>query len=354
MKQIEKYTIKASIKTTMHISSQEEYDRMDYFIFEDWLQIVNQTWLEDLSKQDEKLFKDILKSIEEGNFKKLEELKSTYYDKYFDADKFELEDIDIWEKAKESLKNTWWKNNQWIIKKQFQNKFTQEAMIPWSTLKWLFRSIYFFDKYWKDYEKHKKDFKLWKIIENSKENKEYFSNLYFEDVNIKNQEKSIQYIIWTNKTSQKTWENKWIPLVVETIKQWDFNIDITNFFKDKNHNLDFDVISFSQAIKDYSNIMIKREKQILDNIWIKSDFIDELNKLYDEWKYPIKIWMFKKSLSYKLYWEDILEDLVYTQYNRKIWKKTMDDKKARNFWVWDKSIYLDENENPMWWIVLEF
>ena len=349
------YTIKATIKTPIHIWSGEEYDRLDYFTFEDVLQIVDQKWLEDSSKKDEKLFEDILKSIKKWDFKMLEQLKDKYYDNFFDPDKFEIENIDIEKNAYKSLiqdrqyNQKWVRGNQWIIKKYFADKFTKKAMIPWSTLKWLFRSIYFFDKYWNDYKKYKES---GKDIENDVKNNKYFSNLYFEDVEIINHKKSIQQIIWVN-AKKGDWENKWIPLVVETVKEGYFNIDIINFFKDKDHNLDFDYEEFKEYIKSYSNIIITREEQILSNIWIKSEFIDELNDLYDNWKYPIKIWMFKKSLAYKLYWEEILDNFVY-KYNSKIWKKVMDIKQSKKLWIWDKSIYLDENENPMWWIILEF
>lgn len=349
---LQKIKLKATIKTPIHISSWQEYDRMDYFIDEKKLVIVKQTWLEELAQKDESLFKEILESIENWKFTELENLKKEYYENYFNK-KFKIEEITIENEALKSLKNDEEKDNQGIIKRHFEDKFTNKAMIPWSTLKGLFRTIYFFDKYGKDYEKHKNNFWLWKEIEQNDENKTYFSNLYFEDVEIKNQKKSIQLLLWANKKN-KNWKIWWVPQVIEAVEKGEFDIDITPFFKNKEHNIDFNKEEFKEYIKSYSNILITREEQILENIWINSDFIKELYNLYDSWKYPIKIWMFKKSLAYKIYWEEILQDFVYTKYNKKIWKKIMDNKASQRFWVWDKSIYLDENEQPIWWIILEF
>ena len=107
------YTIKATIKTPIHIWSGEEYDRLDYFVFKDEnklkkdenkLKIVDQKWLEDLAGKDEKLFTNILDSIKEGDFKKLEQLKNECYSKFLsNSSVYEIEEINVEKKAYEYL-----------------------------------------------------------------------------------------------------------------------------------------------------------------------------------------------------------------------------------------------------------
>ena len=103
-------------------------------------------------------------------------------------------------------------------------------------------------------------------------------------------------------------------------------------------------------LKNYSKKVIEREKHILNNLGLydlHKDFIVKLNDYLSNWKYPIKIWMFKKSLAYKIFWEDMINELNKRQWNN--WSQT-----SRKWWVWDKTLYVDENKNLIWWIVCEF
>jgi len=350
---MEKIIVKAEIMSPIHIRSGDEYDRLDYFFFDWWesLQLVDQKWLENLSTKDEQLFNNVLSVIKQWNFREIENCKMNYYEDFLDETYIKW-NIDISEKASKQLLMKGGKNNQWIIKKQFQNKFTWESIIPGSTLKWIIRTIFLCYKMqelnWTDCRRQERELKTYdnKIL------KELFKNIYLEDVLVEDSVKNIQYVQWVNKRTESTWQVKGIPMSIESIVKGKFDINITNFFKDKSHSLAIDKTKLLEMIKFYSKLVISREEQILENIGIHTDYIDELNWLYNQWKYPIKIGMFKKSITYKIFWEDMIEDIYY--YDTQKHKNIMDLNKARKLWVWDKSIYLDENNTPVWWIVLSF
>lgn len=333
--------ISCSILSSININNWELYERFDFFIRWNELLVVNNNWLEKIDNKEK--FNDVLNCIQFWDFKRLEIIKDK-----IDISNFEIiERIEIKKEAIKVLQNAKEKNNQWQIKKFIYDKFTNTPIIPWSTLKGIFRTVFLYDKLYNDYSNiENKEYinSLNKQLDN-----ELFNFIWFNDVKIKNYEKYIQKILWVNKKAN-TGKEHWIWQILESINSWEFDIEIDIYPNEKNISLWDD---FIQKIKDYSNILITREEQILDNIWIRIDFIDKLNDLYDQWKYPIKIWMFKKSLSYKIFWEEILEDHIY-KFNHRKWLKIMDHKSSRTFWVWDKSIYLDENWNPVWWLLLEF
>lgn len=331
--------IKASIITPIHINNWEFYERLDYFIRESQLYIVEPTWIQKIT--DKKIFDWIISSLEAWKFKNLENYKSK-----LDLSEIKIIDsVKIKKQALETLNNFGDKNNQWQIKKFFADKFTNTPIIPGSTLKGIFRSVFLFANADNNY---KNSFSKEQVQDLEKKANDYFKFIWFADTKIQNPNKSIQKILWVNKKTS-TWKQEWVPQVVETVDTGDFDINI-----ESSNWTNIDLWSdFEKTIKEYSNILITREEQILNNIWIQTDFIDKLYELYDQWKYPIKIGMFKKSLSYKMFWEELLSNEVY-YFDKKKQKDIMDLDMARKVWVWDKSIYLDEDQNPMWWIVLEF
>ncbi|MBS8121719.1 RAMP superfamily CRISPR-associated protein [Candidatus Vampirococcus lugosii] len=333
--------ISCSILSSININNGELYERFDFFIRGNELLVVNNNWLEKIDNKEK--FNDVLNCIQFGDFKRLEIIKDK-----IDISNFEIiERIEIKKEAIKVLQNAKEKNNQGQIKKFIYDKFTNTPIIPGSTLKGIFRTVFLYDKLYNDYSNiENKEYinSLNKQLDN-----ELFNFIGFNDVKIKNYEKYIQKILGVNKKAN-TGKEHGIWQILESINSGEFDIEIDIYPNEKNISLGDD---FIQKIKDYSNILITREEQILDNIGIRIDFIDKLNDLYDQGKYPIKIGMFKKSLSYKIFWEEILEDHIY-KFNHRKGLKIMDHKSSRTFGVGDKSIYLDENGNPVGWLLLEF
>ena len=174
-----------------------------------------------------------------------------------------------------------------------------------------------------------------------------WNQLVCSDIVMSNTSENIQIVRWVNKPktdfrTKQLVKPKWLPVVTHTITNGQFNF-----------SFDIDSNNFLEYLGEYSKILIEREERIIKNIWswLNTDLISKLRKLHEDWKYPIKIGMFKKSLSYKLYWEDLLTT-VYTKKNQKSWKMDMDSDKALRIWVWDKSIYCNESNTPVWRILL--
>ena len=348
--QLKTIKLQAKIITPIHIDNWEVLDRIDYFYFDgfDEIQVLDRKWLVFCAKKDNELFTKIINSIENRDFKELEDLKKIFYNNYIEdfINKYWIKgEIKIWEQAKKSLLQTWNRNNLWEIKSFSRFWIDKELFIPGSTLKGLFRSISLFSKISEvnSYSREKKE----KYLENLNSwdaFKETFSFLGFEDININslNNNLEIQEVSSKNKPL-KLWMplRKWINQVMEVITNGQFIININDLnSKISNEKL-------NEMLKKYSNKLISREWQILDNIWFRRNFIDQLEDYYKNWYFPIKIWMFKKSLAYKLFWEEMIEEL-----NEDFsWKERL--KEAQKKWIWDKMIYLDENENPIWWIAIK-
>jgi len=339
------FKLRAEIITPIHIDNWEVYDRLDYFVFDgrDVIQIVDRKWLIDCANLDKNLFNKIIKSIEEGNFNKLESLKVEFYDKYFEVDKYLIKETFIWKQALNHLVLEWNKNNIWEIKRFISSKFW-DLIIPWSTLKWLFKTMFLFNKLWelnKKYYKEQAD-ELEQISKSDKV-KNIFSFIEFEDVKLNNFKLKISKVLSYNKPKKK-WNKalRWITQVLELLVKWTFEIEI------KDLNWVFSKEKIENMVKNYSTDIIAREEQIVENIkwWLNTNIIEMLDEHMSKWKYPVKIWMFKKSLAYKIFWEEMIENL-----NKIQWKEWLT--KSKKLWVGDKTLYTDENQNPIWWISLE-
>lgn len=347
----------AKIITPIHIDNWEVLDRMDYFLLdEEWweLQLLNRKWLNFCAKKDPKLFKEIINCIEKWLFLKLEDLKIEFYNNYINKfiEEYWIDDeIKVLEKAKESLlqnndysTNANQKWNQWFIKRFSRFWLDKELYIPWSTLKWILRTIFLLDeiKKWENYKKEA--FRLEKLDNSDDFKKELFAFLQLDDVNINNLQDSleIQEINSKNKPPKGWQEAKdWISQVMEVVNWWEFEIKLID------SKWKIDINELKNKIQNYSNVLISREEQILDNISFKNDFINILDWYYKDWYLPIKIWMDKKSLSYKLFWEEMIEEL-----NKNFkWNNWL--RESRKKWIWDKMIYIDESENPIWWIAIK-
>ncbi len=349
-----KIRIKVRNLTPMHIHNNEILDRMDYFTFEWWdvIQIFDRKWLNFCAKKDRWLFDEIIENIETWDFITLEDNKYEFYEKFWDEfikQYWIKNEIKIWEKASNLInqnndystnKNQNW--NQWEIKRFSRFWLNKELFIPWSTLKGIFRTIFLNDEIKKLNWYYKDQAKLLEKFENEDLfKKDLFAFLQFEDAKIINSKIEIQQINSKNKPV-KQWQapKKGISQILELVVWCEFEIIINDL------QWQIDIEKLKIMIKDYSTSLIAREEQIINNINFDDKIIDDLDKNYNKDIFPIKIWMFKKSLSYKLFWEDMISEL-----NKNfIWEKWL--KESRKLWIWDKMLYIDEDNNPIWWILL--
>ena len=339
------FKINAEIITPIHIDNNKIYDRLDYFIFEWWdeIQIVDRKWLYDCASKDINLFNQIISSIEKQDFVELENLKIDFYEKYFDSKKYLIKEIKVWSQSLKYLILGWNNNNIWEVKQFSKFWIKKEITIPWSTLKGIFRTMFLFQELNKlEKEDYKKQSNKLEAIDKAPSNKLFFSFIEFSDVKVNNYDLKIDKIISNNKPKKK-WNTpqRWPDQILELLVKWNFEIEI----KDLKWVLSKEILE--NLIKNYSTDIVAREEQILEHIWIwlKTNLIDNLDNYINDWKYPIKIWMFKKSLAYKIFWEDMIEDL-----NKIQWKDWLEQ--ARKLWIWDKTLYTDENNTPVWWITL--
>jgi hypothetical protein len=67
----------------------------------------------------------------------------------------------------------------------------------------------------------------------------------------------------------------------------------------------------SNILKQYSNLLVDREEYLMHTISckIKTDFISQLREYIKQGKFPIKIGMYKKSLTYKIRRKQMLATL---------------------------------------------
>ena len=204
--------------------------------------------------------------------------------------------------------------------------------------------MFLFNELWKlEKKNYKQQAKELEQIDKSDKLKKLFSLIEFEDVKVSNANLEIMNVLSHNKPKRKGDKiRKWPDQVLEMLIKWEFQIKINDlqwFFSKQ---------EIESMIKDYSTYLIAREEQIVENIkwWLTTDIIEILDDYMSSWKYPVKIWMFKKSLAYKIFWEEMLEYL-----NKIEWKRWLE--LSRKWWIWDKTLYTDENYNPIWWISLE-
>jgi len=348
---------KAKVITPIHIWSGQVWDRLDYFIFEWWeeVQIVKRQWLNHCASEDPDLFQKILKSIEKGDFVELENLKRKYYDKYFDPDKFLIEEIPISEEAMKHLtmqdKNysnfnkQWFRWNLWEVKRFSFNKFWK-LIIPWSTLKGFFRTMFLMDLVNQEWLKYND------IKNNVKKNNERFFDFFvftwkwnfnalkdplawisLEDIELNNSIKREIRLIKIRVTNKKTKKVSFIPVVCEMITEGEFDIilDYSDLYQ-KNARNSFDLDNMKYILSDYSKEIKKREKINIENVlrkgkfsYINFDFLD-----WDTDNSLVKIWQFKREYTYKIYWNPKHKKLAHID-----------------------SFYIDESGNPVWWISLE-
>ena len=364
-----KLNINAEIISPICIWSGKEWDWLDFYIDEDskTFCLVDQNWIERAIEQNIVNSKQLLNAIREWDFQELAEIKESLWKDFFDI------------KAEYPLKNaalkTLWQygnsSNQWIVKQQFANVLDNEVSIPWSTIKWILRTAYLYSMVnWEivpeNIRFNTKDTFKWPkpdtrnpiSVSNTSEikniedmdkmkgelNDKLFKRIACADAKIDDSEIIVQTFQSKNKPLKDWAAKKWVSLVVQSIAKWNMNFEIDEL----PNNVDINLSEFEWLIKAYSEMLIDREERLTNSVNFWHDFIETLRDYREEWKYPIKLWMYKKSLTYKLRWDELADALN----EQKKWKEWKDW--AMALWVWDKTIYVDEDENPVGWIVLSF
>ncbi len=361
--------INAEIISPICIWWGKEWDWLDFFIDEDnkTFCIVDQNWIERAIEQNIIDSKQLLSTIREWNFQKLSWIKEKLWKDFFDIkSEYPLKDA--------ALKTLWQygnSSNQWIVKQQFSNKLNNEICIPWSTIKWILRTAYLYSiikgeitpeniqfnvketsKWSKPDKKNPISIKNYKEIKDIEDmdkmnwelNKKIFNRIGCSDAKINNNQIIVQTFQSKNKPLRDWTAKNWISLVVQSITKWNMNFEILELPNKENINLP----EFEWLIKIYSKMLIDREEHLSNSVCFWNNFIETLKNYRNEWKYPIKLWMYKKSLTYKLRWDKIA-DAINQQKKWKEWKDW-----AMLLWVWDKTIYVDEEDNPVGRIILSF
>ncbi len=339
---MEKITLHAKILTPICVSTGTDRDGLDFFIDEQkhTFCLVDQEWIERAIEEKQVNAEELLNAIKKGEFKTLSKIKQQLGKEFFKIKK----KYKIWKDAMKTLWQQGNSSNQGIVKQQFKNPFTNEVMIPWSTIKGILRTAYLYDKFWEENQDSADNAKKFDSI-NGELNERLFKWIGCEDVVISNAQVEIQTIQSKNKP-QKPWlpPKKWIYVICESLISWE--CDITLSIAPNNWKLDRDLLSrLEEILGNYSECLIWREEKIMDWIDYGHELLDELDNECNQWNCPIKLWMYKKSLTYKLWWEELIQTLPH-------WKARLTE--ARKKGVGDKTLYIDEYGYPVGWIVLSF
>ena len=166
------------------------------------------------------------------------------------------------------------------------------------------------------------------------------------DIPIQNAEFLIQgFSGRANPAPQGRSPKKSITTYVQSVVKGTFEIPI--IVQDHQYAQTQEFISrFEEILGLYSDILIQREEQIISNIRYETDFIEELSERVDENIYPIKLWISKKSLTYKLEREKQIQELNTIKGPERL-------KEARRRGIGDKVLYVAEDQQPVGWIVLQ-
>lgn len=356
--------IHAEVLTPICIGNGRERDGLEFFIDEAAKKfcLIDTNWIQKALVEKESEYLNILGIIKQGDFKRLSEIKRTLWKDFFEV-------LQEWAIMPLAFKKLWQmgnSSNQGIVKQYITNPFTNQPILPGSTIKGILRTAYLFARvgYGEDRISlgENRGFNPLKVTNQSdvdeieNENKfnkdvdDLFKWIACEDMPWDQSQTVVQ--TFQSKQKERTfsprWFNNkvkdWISLTVASLSKGEWTIKISEL---PNKIRKGETLSDIQEwIKDYSELMIERESHLFDGVNLNSQFINQLREYRDEGKYPIKVWMYKKSLTYKIWWEEMCEMLKLTGKERK--------KQALKIWVGDKTIYIDENGNPVGRILLSF
>lgn len=357
--------IHAEVVTPLCVGNGRDRDGLDFFIDESSKKfcLIEANWIQKALKERESEYLKILDVIKSGDFKKLSETKRALWKDFFEV----LQEWHLAPLALKKLGQMGNSSNKGIVKQYITNPITNQPILPGSTIKGILRTAYLFARVWYGDDKislgENRGFYPSLSVSNQRavkeieaENKpdqeidELFKWIACEDMTWYQSQTIVQ--TFQSKQKERTFSRKgpnnkvknWISLMVASLSKGEWTINLTEL---PNKQWWGEALSDIQEwIKDYSEILISREEHLFDGIKLNSNFINQLRDYRDEGKYPIKIWLYKKSLTYKLRWEEMCEMLKQT---RKDFSKI-----ALKIWVGDKTIYIDENGNPVGRILLSF
>jgi hypothetical protein len=304
----------------IHIRNGDEWTSIDFVLSTNpnKVNIVDSSRIYQIIQKDPQAKDKILDLLSKWDYYKLD-----IYKKKLDlSEHFVKYSINCKNQAYRWLRNNGNANNIWIISQHIHEKITNTPTIPWSSIKGMIRSALFY-RY-----TQQQDITIANFNEKSIEEEIYkivkwlvVSDVKIEDYGLSIQKVNVQ---WVKKNNN-------IPTYKMTIDAWKFEIQI----KDPFWSLPS---SFHEIMRKYSALIISREKKIFDNFEDEAINKNVLREIYDLYKdknmMPMKIGMYKKSLTYTNYREDMIRNKRYMKQ------------------VWNKSLWIDENRIPMWRIVL--
>lgn len=333
------------------IWSGEEWTILDYIIGQHGktIEIIDQNWiyqaiLDWVEKQDR-----LLDALAKGNFNLIQEIKQKLLH-YHTKEIYPLSNAAF--KTLAQLGNS---RNQGFIKQHTCLPFSLAPIFPGSSIKGLLRSAYLFWLYHvkkRDLNDLEQENKSMKLLD-----EQLFKWLAVPDILLQNSELMIQQFTAHGKPKQSKnnripyWSSEWltergISLNVQSIVNWDFQVvielqdhfysGISDFFN-----------AFDEILYHYSAILLQREQQIFDHIGYEWSFSFSLKNELEQGKFPLKLGMYKKSLAYRLDWENQIQSL------NAHFKGKERQQASRKQGIGDKVLYFSEDQLPVGWIVLD-
>jgi hypothetical protein len=193
------------------------------------------------------------------------------------------------------------------------------------------------------------------------------------DCFIQNAKISIQTRTAKQWMGKKWWKKDGISTIHQCITQWSFLWTIEKTATYQEWQL-FDDQTIIHYLKQYQNIILSREKRILDTINKKSLIRHEtslkpipnqeiVNRCHQvqhnrsqrqkDYDIILKVWFHKKSLTFKNDREHILHTIYRNAQSQwQAWWKFLKNEMLKK-WVWDRTMRVDENQCPVWWIWLK-
>ncbi len=334
--------LKGKVLSPFCIWNGEEWTALDYFLinYGKTFALVDQDWILKAIESDSVQKEELLMAIR-WNFKLLHEIKSR-----LKPDPI-LQTFPLSPEAIKSLSQSRNSNNQGIIKQQLCAHFywdQAKPILPWSTIKGILRSAWL---YWCYTHKGMNETEIKNKNKSMRDfDEELFKWIAVADIPIQNAEFLIQGFSGRAKPApQGRAPKKSITTYVQSVIKGTFEIPIT--VQDHQYAQTQEFIShFEEILSLYSDILIQREEQIISNVRYETDFIEELWERVDENIYPIKLWISKKSLTYKLEREKQIQELNTIKGPERL-------KEARRRGIGDKVLYVAEDQQPVGWIVLQ-
>ena len=134
--------IHADVLTPICIGNGRERDGLEFFIDEAAKKfcLIDTNWIQKALVEKESEYLNILGIIKQGDFKRLSEIKRTLWKDFFEV-------LQEWAIMPLAFKKLWQmgnSSNQGIVKQYITNPFTNQPILPGSTIKGILRTAYLF------------------------------------------------------------------------------------------------------------------------------------------------------------------------------------------------------------------